>query len=65
MMQFHSDASEIVLAVDGGGISIAIDDKHIFIKMNSRQLIDFALQLIKQSNREYVLEQEKSQTPQS
>jgi len=65
MMQFHSDASEIVLAVDGGGLSIAIDDKHVFIKMNSGQLADLGVQLINQSQREYVLEKEKNQTPQS
>lgn len=59
MMLFHSDHNEISLCVEGGGLSIAINNKHYHVKMNSGDLSDLGVLLIREAQQQYALEKEK------
>lgn len=59
MMLFHSDHNEITLCVESGGLSIAINNKHYHVKMHSHDLSDLGVLLIREAQKQYVLEKEK------
>jgi len=62
MMKFHSDADEIGLKVDGGGISIAVNDRHYFVKLTPADASYLAVDLLRLANVEHEAQKEKQFT---
>lgn len=61
-MKFHSDADQIGLKVDGGGISIAVNDRHYFIKLTPADASYLAVDLLRLANAAHSSEEEKEFT---
>jgi len=62
MMKFHSDADQIGLKVDGGGISIAVNDRHYFIKLTPGDASYLAVDLLRLANAAHASKKEKEFT---
>jgi len=61
-MKFHSDADQIGLKIDGGGISIAVNDRHYFIKLTAADASYLAVDLLRLANAANASEEEKEFT---
>jgi hypothetical protein len=59
MTVFLSELNQSALCVDGDGISIAIDDRHFHVKINSVDMTNLSVELLKAAQRQYVQEKEK------
>jgi hypothetical protein len=63
MTIFLSELNQIALSVDGDGISIAIDDRHYHMTINSVDMADLGIELLNAAQRRHVQEKEKETHP--